>query len=51
MQDGKITTDINVKVDFIIPTFSATNVMMWNCYVDELAKVSYNMILGQDILT
>ena len=34
-----------------MPALSATNVMTWDCHVDESTKGGYNMILGRDILT
>ena len=45
-QSGNITTNLKVKLDFTLPKLSATNVMMWNCHVNESAKVVYDMILG-----
>ena len=50
-QDGNITTNIKVKVDFTLPALSATNVVMWKCCVDDSAKGRYNMILGRDLFT
>ena len=47
---GKITTNINVKIDFTLPKISATNVVTWNFHVDESTKGRYDMILGRDIL-
>ena len=45
-QARNITTNIMVKIDFTLPTLSATNVRMWNCHVDESSKVRYDIILG-----
>ena len=50
-QAGNITTNLKVKIDFILPTNSAMNVVTWNCHMDDSAKGRYDMILGQDILT
>ena len=50
-QAGNITTNLKDKVDFTLPTVSATNVLTRNCYVDESAKGGYNIILGSYILT
>ena len=50
-QARNITTNIKVKVDFILPTLSTINVMTWNFCVDESAQSIYDMILGQYILT
>ena len=49
-QARNITTNIKVKVDFILPALSTKNVLMWKCHVDESAKGSYDMILGQYLL-
>ena len=48
-QAKDITTNIKVKVYFTLPTLSATNVSTWNFHVDDSAKDSYDMILGQDL--
>ena len=44
-------TNIKVKVDFTLPTLSATNVVTWIYHVDESSKGRYDMILGQYLLT
>ena len=46
-----ITTNIKVKLYFTLPALSAINVMMWSCRMDESAKGSYDIILGQDLST
>ena len=43
-QAVNITTNLKVKVDFILPALSATNVVMWRCHVDDSDKSSYNII-------
>ena len=48
---GYITTNIKVKADFTLPILSATNFVTWKCHVDDSAKVRYDMILGQYLLT
>ena len=50
-QDGNITTNINVEVDFTLHEISATNAMTWKYNVDDYAKDRYNMILGRYLLT
>ena len=50
-QARKITTNIKVKIDFILPELSATKIVMWNFHMDDFAKGRYDMILGRDILT
>ena len=35
---GNITTNINVKVDFTLPSLIAMNAVTWNCHVDDFAK-------------
>ena len=48
---GNITTNLKVKVDFTLPTVSATNVVTWKCHMDDSAKGRYDMILGRYLLT
>ena len=50
-QDGNITTNIKVKVEFTLPAISAKNPVTWKINVDEPAKGRYNMILGRDLLS
>ena len=50
-QAGNVTTNLEVKIDFTLPALSATNVVTWNCHVDESVKGRYDMILGQYLLT
>ena len=37
-QAGSITTNLKVKIYFILPELSATKIITWNCHVDESAK-------------
>ena len=46
-QAVNITTNLKVKVDFISPALSATNVVTWKYHVDDSAKGIYDMILGR----
>ena len=50
-QAGNITNDHKVKVYFTSPALSTMNVMTWKCHMDDSAKGSYNMTLGQYIYT
>ena len=50
-QEGKITHNLKVKIDFVLTELSTTKIMTWNCHVDESAKVRYDMILGICVLT
>ena len=50
-QDGNITTNFKVRVDFTLPTLSATNVVTWKCHVYDSSKGSYEIILGRYLLT
>ena len=50
-QAGNITTKPKFKVEFTVPALSATDVVTWNCHVDDSAKGGYDMILGGYILT
>ena len=40
-----------MNVDFFLPDFSATNIVMWKCHVDKSTNSIYDMILGRDIIT
>ena len=46
MQAGIITTNKKVKIDFTLPEIIATNIMTWNCHVNDSAKGRYDIILG-----
>ena len=50
-QDGNITTNIKVKLDFTLPALIATNSVMWNFHLYDSAKVRYDMILGRYKIT
>ena len=51
IQECSITNNLKVEIDFTLPELSATNVVTWNCHVDDFAKGRYDMILYRDILT
>ena len=51
MQVCNITTNLKVKIDFILPELSATKIVTWNFHVDDSVKGIYYMILGKDLLT
>ena len=34
-----INTNLKVKIYFTLPELSATNILMWNCHLDDSAKV------------
>ena len=42
---------MKVRIDYNLPEFSATKIVMWECHMDESAKGRYDMILGRYILT
>ena len=48
---SNLTTSIKVKTDFTLHEFSATNIVTWECHVDDSNIGRYNMILGRYILT
>ena len=50
-QAGNILTNLKVKIDFTLTSVSATNVVTWNCSVDDPAKGRYDIISGQNLLT
>ena len=51
MQDGKITTNIEVIVDFTLPALNATNTVTWKYHVYDSNKGRWDMILGKYLLT
>ena len=46
-----LTTNITVKIDFILPELNVKTIMAWNFHVEDSAKVRYDMILGLYIIT
>ena len=50
-QPEKFTTSKKVNLDFVLPEFSATNIVTCKYYVYELINSRYDKILGKDILT
>ena len=48
-QAGNITTNLKVKIYFILLTLSATNFGTWDFNVDNCSKSRCDMILGQYI--
>ena len=50
-QEGSITNNKKVKIDFTLSELSATKIVTWNFHVDKSAKVRYDMILVRDIPT
>ena len=50
MQEGNINTNLKVKTNFILPEFSATEIMIWDFNVDDPSKGRYDMILSRNIL-
>ena len=50
-QAGNINTNLKVKIYFTSPALSATNVVTWNCHVDDSSKGRYDIILGRYLLT
>ena len=51
MQSCSTTTNLNIKIDFVLPELSTTKIVAWNCHADESAKVIYSMILDRFLLT
>ena len=50
-QAGNITTNLKVDLNITLPVFSATEIMTWECYVDESAKGIHNTIFGRYLWT
>ena len=42
---------IKINIEFTLPEISATNVVTFNCHMNDFARGRYYMILGRDILT
>ena len=40
-----------MKIDFLLPEFSWTNIVTWKYHVDESTNGRYDMILGRDLIT
>ena len=47
---GNITTNLRIKIDFDLPEFSATKIVMWNFHVENSTKSRYGMILDRYLL-
>ena len=50
-QDENITTNFKVKVGFMLPALSATNVVTSRCHVDDSARGRHDMNLDRYLLT
>ena len=49
-QAGSNTTNLKVKIDFILPELSVKKIVTWNCHVDDSSKSRYYMNLGRYLL-
>ena len=38
MRAVNLTNNVKVKIDFTLPEFSATQIVTWECHVDEYTK-------------
>ena len=50
-QAGKFTTSKKMNIDFCLPEFSVTKIVMWKFHVNESTNSRYDMSLGRDLLT
>ena len=50
-QVGNITTNLKVKIVYTVPELSATELVTWNCHVDDSSKGRYDIVLGRYLLT
>ena len=50
-QSGCIITNIKVKIYFTLTELSATEIVTWNCHVNDSDQGRYDIILGRDIFT
>ena len=50
-QAGNITTNTKFKIYSTLPEFSLTKIATCNCHVNVSAKIRYDMIPGEDLLT
>ena len=51
LKAGNIITNLEVKIYFNLPEFSATEILMWNCHVYDSAKIRYFIVSGRYLLT
>ena len=49
-QLGDITTNLKVKIDLTLSEFRPAKMLTWDFHVDDCTQVSYDMILGRDLL-
>ena len=42
---------MKIKIDFTLPEFSETKIVVWKCHVYYFAKCGWDMILGRYLLT
>ena len=47
----KITTNLKVQIEFILPKLSMTKIVTWIFHVDDCANSRCDVILGRDLLT
>ena len=45
-QSGSINTNLKVNIDFTLHKLSETKIAMCSFYIDDSAKVRYDIILG-----
>ena len=50
IQAEKFTTSQKVNVDFCLPKFSATKIVLWKFHVDNKTNRRYDIILCRDLL-
>jgi hypothetical protein len=47
---GSVATNEKCTIQFILPEFSTSKVIEWEVHVGTLENVSYDMIIGNDLL-
>ena len=50
-QVGKFTSLKKLNLDFFLPEFSATKIVIWKCHIDKSTNGRYDMIIVRDILS
>ena len=51
IQVRNFTTNHKVKVNLCLPELSVTNILTWECHVDNFTDFRFSMILGRYLLT
>ena len=50
-QLGNLIDNHKVNTNFYLPELSKTNILTWDCHVDDSAEIRCDVIMGIDLLT